>query len=145
MTKSWIERALYLYSQITIQFYDEVELILLSKIARLIMNKITFANWKDRPMESIFAGIQFCELWQNKAGSKAVVVKIEPGGKWQGWDKHETASEEIFVLEGTFNDGERDYPAGTFIHNPIGSQHIPQSNTGCLLFIFYPDVSPRNR
>ena len=38
-----------------------------------------------------------------------------------------------------FNDGVRDYPAGTFIHNPAGSSHVPQSRTGCVLFVFYPE------
>ena len=89
-------------------------------------------------MPEIFKGIRAYELWQSKAGSKAIVVEIEPGSKWQGFDVHDTGSEEIFVVEGIFNDGERDYPAGTFIHYPLGSSHIPQSNTGCLLFVFYP-------
>jgi len=65
-------------------------------------------------------------------------VEIAPGGKWQGFDVYETGSEEIFVVTGTFNDGNRNYPGGTFIHNPIGSSYIPQSATGCLLFVFYP-------
>jgi quercetin dioxygenase-like cupin family protein len=102
------------------------------------MNEIVFANWKNQPMQEIFPGISVCELWKNQAGSKAVVVNIEPGGKWQGWDKHETSPEEIFVIDGTFNDGKRNYSAGTFIHHPIGSRHIPQSKTGCLLFVFCP-------
>jgi anti-sigma factor ChrR (cupin superfamily) len=103
------------------------------------MNEITFANWQDLSMQEIFSGICACELWNNQAGSKALVVKIDPGGKWQGFDVHEMSSEEIFVIEGIFNDGERDYHEGTFIHNPIGSKHIPQSETGCLLFVFYPN------
>lgn len=102
------------------------------------MNEIISANWKEQPMQEVFTGIHACQLWAAKTGAKAIVVKIEPGGKWQGYDVHEQGSEEIFVIEGTFNDGECDYPAGTFIHNPIGSSHIPQSDTGCLLFVFYP-------
>ena len=31
--------------------------------------------------------------------------------------------EELYVVAGVFNDGVRDYPAGTFIHNPAGSSH----------------------
>ncbi len=102
------------------------------------MNQITFANWKEQSMSEIYPGINACQLWSGATGSKALVVKIEPGGKWQGWDKHETGSEEIFVVNGTFNDGERSYPEGTFIHHPLGSRHVPQSDTGCLLFVFYP-------
>jgi anti-sigma factor ChrR (cupin superfamily) len=103
------------------------------------MNAIAFANWKNKPMQEVFIGIRACQLWQGKAGAKAMVVEIDPGGKWEGVDVHETGSEEIFVVNGTFNDGERNYPAGTFIHYPIGSSHVPQSDTGCLLFVFYPD------
>jgi hypothetical protein len=31
-----------------------------------------------------------------------------------------------------------DYPAGSFIHNPAGSAHVPQSTEGCVLFVFFP-------
>ena len=40
---------------------------------------------------------------------------------------------------GVFNDGARDYPAGSFIHAPAGSSHVPQSAKGCTLFLFYPE------
>lgn len=103
------------------------------------MNEFFFANWKNQPMQEISAGISACQLWQGKTDAKAMVVKIEPGGKWQGIDVHETGSEEIFVIDGTFNDGDRTYASGTFIHYPIGSSHVPQSATGCLLFVFYPN------
>lgn len=43
-----------------------------------------------------------------------------------------------YVLEGNFHDGAREYPAGSFIHNPVGSSHIPQSATGCKLLVILP-------
>ena len=103
------------------------------------MNRIVFANWKERPLEKVTPGISVCQLWQGKTGAKAMVVQIEPGGKWQGVETHATGSEEIFVVSGIFNDGDRNYTSGTFIHNPIGSSHVPQSETGCVLFVFYPN------
>ena len=39
---------------------------------------------------------------------------------------------------GTFNDGARDYPAGTFLHAPAGSWHWAATATGCTLFLFHP-------
>ncbi|MEM8720064.1 MAG: cupin domain-containing protein [Cyanobacteria bacterium P01_G01_bin.39] len=102
------------------------------------MAEITSTHWQEQPKSEIFTGINAHQLWQGKIGAKVVVVEIEPGGKWQGFDVHETGSEEIFVVRGTFNDGERDYPAETFIHYPQGSRHIPQSETGCLLLVFNP-------
>lgn len=62
---------------------------------------------------------------------------LTPGVKRESIDIHELGSEETFVRSDVFSDGTRDYPVGTFIHNPIGSSHIPQSKIGCTLFVFY--------
>jgi anti-sigma factor ChrR (cupin superfamily) len=67
------------------------------------------------------------------------VLEIDAGCRWEGLDLHEPGPEEVYVVSGVFNDGVRDYPAGTFIHNPAGSSHVPQSETGCVLFVFYPE------
>jgi hypothetical protein len=52
---------------------------------------------------------------------------------------HTPGPEEVFVVSGVFNDGINDYTAGTFIHNPAGSTHVPQSKDGCVLFVFFPE------
>jgi anti-sigma factor ChrR (cupin superfamily) len=43
--------------------------------------------------------------------------------------------EEILVLDGCFSDERGDYPAGTYLRNPPGSQHAPFSTDGCTLFV----------
>jgi len=43
--------------------------------------------------------------------------------------------EELYVLEGTFSDENGDYPAGTYIRNPLGSKHCPFTKEGCTLFV----------
>ncbi len=102
------------------------------------MSKIVWASAEEKPVQEISQGIRARQLWQGKAGAQAVVVEIDPGAQWDGVDSHPDNSEEVFVIRGVFNDGVRDYPEGTFIHHPIGSSHVPQSQTGCQLFIFYP-------
>jgi hypothetical protein len=52
---------------------------------------------------------------------------------------HHHPPEEVYVVDGVFNDGIRDNPAGSFIHAPAGSSHVPQSAGGCTLFVFYPE------
>ena len=94
-----------------------------------------FINWKKQSSEEIFPGIKLYSMWKEKA----VIVKSEPNSKWQGVDTHDIGSEEIFVVDGIFNDGDRNYEAGTFIHYPLGSSHVPQSATGCTLLVFYPN------
>lgn len=43
--------------------------------------------------------------------------------------------EEIFVLDGVFEDELGTYPAGSWIRSPHLSQHNPRSTTGCLIFV----------
>lgn len=43
--------------------------------------------------------------------------------------------EEFFVLDGTFSDEHGDYPAGTYVRNPIGTTHTPRSDEGCVIFV----------
>lgn len=43
--------------------------------------------------------------------------------------------EEIFVLEGVFQDERGRYPAGTWLRNPPGSSHRPWSEGGCTIWV----------
>lgn len=43
--------------------------------------------------------------------------------------------EEIFVLEGTFEDDYGIYPKGTWIRSPHLSKHRPYSKNGCLIYV----------
>ena len=103
------------------------------------MKEITWIETKDAPVRDRAHGTNIWDLWQGENGAKAMIVKIEAGGKFAELDIHEPGPEEVYVVDGIFNDGVRDYPAGTFIHNPQGSSHLPQSETGCTLFVFYPE------
>lgn len=97
------------------------------------------ANWQSVPATEIFPGIRKRNLWRGENGAKAMVLEIDPGATFTRLDVHQPGPEEVFVLSGVFNDGVRDYPAGSFIHNPAGSAHVPQSREGCVLFVFFPE------
>jgi anti-sigma factor ChrR (cupin superfamily) len=99
---------------------------------------VVSANWRELPRKEIFPGVHRCLVWQEAGGSIALVVEFEPGAKFTTLDTHSSGPEEVFVVSGVFNDGVHDYPAGTFIHNPAGSSHVPQSVQGCVIFVFYP-------
>lgn len=103
------------------------------------MEEIVWASVQETPARELFKGVHARMLWQGENGAKAAVVEIAPGARWEELDVHEPGPEEVFVVAGTFNDGTRDYEPGTFIHNPAGSSHIPQSKTGCTLFVFFPE------
>lgn len=50
--------------------------------------------------------------------------------------------EEILVLEGVFSDEHGDYPAGTYLRNPIGTQHAPHSDPGTALLVKLRQFDP---
>ena len=43
--------------------------------------------------------------------------------------------EEFFVLEGVFSDQYGDFPAGTYVRNPVGTSHAPHTVEGCTIFV----------
>ena len=97
------------------------------------------SNWHDLPSTEIFPGIRMRNLWQGLNGAKAKILEFDPGSKFTTLDVHSPGPEEVFVVSGLFNDGVQDYPAGTFIHNPASSAHVPQSKLGCVIFVFSPE------
>lgn len=53
-----------------------------------------------------------------------------------GYPMHRHAGgEETFVLAGELADNHGIYPAGTWIRNPVGSEHEPFSREGALIFV----------
>ena len=100
---------------------------------------VVWSEVKDAPVRELNEGVRIRTLWEGENGAKALIFEVDPGCRMAELDVHEPGPEEVFVLSGVFNDGVRDYPAGTFIHNPAGSSHWPQSETGCVLFVFYPE------
>lgn len=94
----------------------------------------------DSPVpRQVAKGFIVWDLWSGLNGAKAQLVDIAPGAVYPGEELHAPGPEEVYVVSGVFNDGERDYPAGSFIHCPAGSRHVPQSAEGCRLFLFYPE------
>ena len=53
--------------------------------------------------------------------------------------------EEFIVLEGVFQDEHGDYPAGTYVRNPVGTHHIPRSEPGCTIFVKLWQFDPADR
>jgi anti-sigma factor ChrR (cupin superfamily) len=93
----------------------------------------------DTPTRELFPGLRQRSLWKGPNGAHAHVLEMDPGSSWPRRDVHELGPEEVFVASGVFNDGARDYPAGTFLHASAGTWHVPQSATGCTLFLCYPE------
>jgi heme-degrading monooxygenase HmoA len=99
---------------------------------------VQWANEENLVPVELYPGVTRKILWEQPSGAKALIIEIAPGGKFLDLDVHEPGPEQVYVLSGVFNDGLRDYPVGSFIHNPAGSSHVPQSKFGCKLLVFFP-------
>ena len=68
-----------------------------------------------------------------ESGHASSIVRYAKGASFKS-HKH-PLGEEILVLEGVFSDEHGDYPAGSYIRNPPGSQHSPFSRQGCVILV----------
>jgi anti-sigma factor ChrR (cupin superfamily) len=106
---------------------------------RIDLTGVEAARWSAAPSKEIYPGVVKRDLWRGPGGAKALILEFAPGAAFTELDEHLPGPEEVFVLSGVFSDGVHQYEAGSFIHNPAGSAHVPQSSTGCVLFVFFPE------
>ncbi len=77
-------------------------------------------------------GLGVLALHQFETESTAL-VRWQPGTIF---NRHSHfGGEEIYVLEGTFEDEFGAYPAGTWLRSPHQSTHTPFSDQGCLIYV----------
>ena len=88
-------------------------------------------EWEKSPLEGVWRKPLAREAAEH--GHTTSVVRYDPGSHFSA-HKH-PGGEEIFVLDGVFSDEHGDYPAGTYIRNPPGSEHSPFSQDGCELLV----------
>lgn len=67
------------------------------------------------------------------AAEHTALVRWDPGTCFSA-HRH-WGGEEVFVLDGLFEDQYGAYPAGTWLRNPHGSQHQPFSMEGCTIWV----------
>ncbi len=61
------------------------------------------------------------------------IVRYAPGSRFSAHTH--TGGEEFLVLDGTFSDDYGDFPAGTYVRNPVGSRHAPHTEDGTTILV----------
>ena len=87
--------------------------------------------WVDSPM----AGVQrrMLERDGDEVARATTIVSYAPGSSFSAHTHG--GGEEFLVLDGVFSDEKGDYPAGTYVRNPVGSTHTPHSEQGCTILV----------
>ncbi|RFB79771.1 cupin domain-containing protein [Methylovirgula sp. 4M-Z18] len=103
------------------------------------MPNLAFADllgggWRDLAFEPFRDGITAHWLLRgDRAGPSIAVLKYEPGA---GVPRHlHVGLETIVILEGTQSDENGDYPAGSVVLNPVGTEHSVWTKEGCVVLI----------
>ncbi|MGP2655937.1 cupin domain-containing protein [Malaciobacter sp. WC5094] len=97
---------------------------------------ITSINVEDIAPKEVAIGVFEYTLWEEKNNKISAIYKFEENTAFP-IDSHGLYDEHIYVLSGTFNDGQTDYKKGSYIFNPKGTIHIPQSKEGCSVLVIY--------
>lgn len=88
-------------------------------------------EWESSPSKGVFR--KKLEREGVESGLTTSVVKYDSGTSFSA--HHHPQGEEIFVLEGVFEDEHGAFPKGTYFRNPPGTSHSPKSTNGCQLFV----------
>ena len=75
-------------------------------------------------------------VYRNDAlGQQTMLMKVDPGAFAESHSHEEF--EQVFVLEGSFFDAERELRAGDYCCRAIGAQHIAGSRDGAIVLLVY--------
>ena len=96
--------------------------------------------WLPSPAQGVWR--KPLEREAKESGHTSSIVKYDAGSQF-ATHKH-PLGEEIFVLEGVFSDENGDYPTGSYLRHPPGSQHAPFSHEGCVILVKLNQFDPRD-
>ena len=103
-------------------------------LARVAINTLA-ANW----LPGMVPGLTVMPL--DEFGTRhTALVRWAPGTHFNAHRHY--GGEEIYVLDGVFEDEFGRYPEGTWIRSPHMSMHQPFSNEGCTIFVKTGHLSP---
>lgn len=94
--------------------------------------------WVDSPMPGVQR--RMLERDGDEVARATSVVRYAPGSSFSAHTHG--GGEEFLVLDGIFSDEQGDYPAGTYVRNPVGSQHTPASHAGCTILVKLWQMQP---
>jgi anti-sigma factor ChrR (cupin superfamily) len=88
-------------------------------------------EWVPSPMAGVER--QMLDRIGEEVARATSIVRYAPKSYFS---EHEhSGGEEFIVLEGVFSDEHADYPAGSYVRNPIGTKHTPHSDEGCTILV----------
>lgn len=98
-------------------------------------------NWVPSPLNGVDR--RMLEREGDEVARATTIVRYAPGSYFSAHTH--TGGEEFLVLEGVFSDEHGDFPAGTYVRNPVGSSHTPHSKDGCVILVKLWQMPPADQ
>ncbi|KUO55801.1 MAG: cupin [Sphingomonadales bacterium BRH_c42] len=98
-------------------------------------------EWRPSPMPGVER--RMLDRIGGEVARATSIVRYAPGSHFSA-HRHD-GGEEFIVLDGTFQDEHGDYPAGTYVRNPVGTRHTPRSDNGCTIFVKLWQFDPQDQ
>ena len=96
-------------------------------------------QWVDSPMPGVER--MMLDRIGDEVARATSIVRYAPNSSFS--PHVHSGGEEFIVLDGVFSDEHDDYPAGSYIRNPIGTSHTPSvGEEGCVIFVKLHQFDP---
>ncbi len=101
------------------------------------MNEVVHIDSSTAPWQVFSEGVDMLSL-RSEPGANRVLLRFAPG---KGYPvHHHEVAEEVFVLEGIYEDLDGQHGPGTYLRYPPGSTHAARSATGCTFLVINAKV-----
>ena len=103
---------------------------------KTLINLFDENNWEAAPG---YAQGTMVKVLRNEKNAKTVLLKL-PEGFYMGPHSHLT-TEQNFVIEGQYESGGEEYPAGSYQIFSPGDEHGPfESKSGAIILVVYDSI-----
>ena len=112
-----------------------------SEFSEVVALNTSQIDWLESPMAGVDR--RMLDRIGEEVARATSIVRYAPASHFSAHTH--SGGEEFIVLDGTFQDEHGDYPAGTYVRNPIGTRHIPRSDQGCTIFVKLWQFAPQDQ
>jgi len=103
-----------------------------AKFDQVAVIRVEDYKWIPSPMPGVER--MMLDRVGNEVARATSIVRFAPNAEFL--PHYHGGGEEFYVLEGVFSDEHDDYPAGTYVRNPIGTNHTPHvGKEGATIFV----------
>ena len=95
--------------------------------------------WEEADIE----GYTYKRLYEDtERGELTTLFRMAPGAT-VGQHAHDDEFEQVYVLEGSFNDGEQTLGPGDYVFRAPGAPHEGSTQDGALMLVIFSKTDPR--